>query len=161
VLSGYRDVIDSDETPMTFGEVGEVRARLFLEIQRVVTVLAGVTLLVAGCGLAVAISGSMVERKRAFTLLRVSGTGVGTLYRAVLLETMLPLIAASVVAAGVGVAVAYPVARALAPDRHGVVLPHPSFYLTLTGGLVVSMAILSACLPILGRITATQNARFE
>ena len=137
------------------------RAKLYLEIQRVVTILAGVTLLVAGCGLAVAISGSLVERKRPFTLLRVSGTGVSTLYRAVLLETMLPLIAATVVAVGVGMAVAYPIARALAPDRHSVVLPHPSYYLTLAGGLVASLAILAACLPILGRITATQNARFE
>lgn len=74
---------------------------------------------------------------------------------------MLPLIAATVVAVGVGMTVAYPVARALAPGRHSVVLPHPSYYLTLAGGLVASLAILAACLPILGRITATQNARFE
>jgi ABC-type antimicrobial peptide transport system permease subunit len=161
VLSDYRGDIDPGESPMTFGEVAAVRAGLYLELQRVVTILAGVTLLIAGSGLAVAISGSLVERKRAFTLLRVSGTGVGTLYRAVLLETVLPLIAATVVAAGVGMIVAYPIARALAPERHAVVLPHPSFYLTLGGGLLVSLAIIAACLPILGRITATQNARFE
>jgi hypothetical protein len=161
VLSAYRDDIDSFEMPMTFGEVGDVRARLFLEIQRIVTVLAGVTLLVAGCGLAVAISGSLVERKRPFTLMRVTGTGVGTLYRAVLLETVLPLVAATAVAAGVGVTVAYPIARALAPGRHGVVLPHPSYALTVTGGLLVSVAIIAACLPVLGRITATEKARFE
>jgi hypothetical protein len=161
VLSAYRHDIDAYETPMTFGEVGDARAQLYLEIQRVVTILAGVTLLVAGCGLAVAISGSLVERKRPFTLLRVSGTGIGTLYRAILLETVLPLIAATAVAAGTGMAVAYPIARALAPDRHSIVLPHPSYYLTLTGGILVSVAIIAACLPILGRITATQNARFE
>ena len=161
VLSAYRGDIDSFETPMTFGEVGEVRAKLYLEIQRVVTILAGVTLLVAGCGLAVAISGSLVERKRPFTLMRVTGTGTGTLYRTVLLETLFPLIAATVVAAGVGMAVAYPVARALAPERHGVVLPHPSYALTLTGGVLICVAIIAACLPILGRITAPENARFE
>jgi hypothetical protein len=127
----------------------------------VVTILAGVTLLVAGCGLAVAISGGLVERKRPFTLLRVTGTGLGTLYRAVLLETVMPLIAATVLAAGVGMSVAYPIARALAPERHGVVLPHPSYALTLSGGLLISVAIIAACLPILSRITATQNARFE
>lgn len=161
VLSGYREDIDSFETPMTFGEVGYVRAKLYLEIQRVVTILAGVTLLVAGCGLAVAISGSLVERKRPFTLMRVTGTGIGTLYRAVLLETVLPLIAATLLATGVGMSVAYPIARALAPARHGLVLPHPSYALTLTGGLLISMAIITSCLPILGRITATDNARFE
>ncbi len=161
LLSGYREDIDSYETPMTFGEVGDVRAKLYLEIQRVVTILAGVTLLVAGCGLAVAISGSLVERKRPFTLMRVTGTGTGTLYRSVLLETLLPLTAATAVAAGVGMAVAYPIARALAPERHGVVLPHPSYALTLIGGVLTSVAIIAACLPILGRITAPENARFE
>jgi hypothetical protein len=93
--------------------------------------------------------------------MRVTGTDIGTLYRAVLLETVLPLIAATIVAAGVGMALAYPIARALAPGRHVVVLPHPSFYLTLGGGLVVAIAIIVACLPILGRITATESARFE
>ncbi len=161
VLSRYPADIDPSQSPMTFGEVGALRAQLYLEIQRVVTILAAVTLLIAGCGLAVAISGSLVERKRPFTLLRVTGTDVGTLYGAVLLETVLPLIAATVVAAGVGLSLAYPITRALAPAHHGMVLPHPSYYLTLAGGLLASVAIIAACLPILGRITATQNARFE
>jgi hypothetical protein len=160
-LSPYRDSIDAGQSPMTFGEVATVRATLYLEIQRVVTILAAVTLLIAGCGLAVAVSGSLVERKRPFTLMRVTGTGVGTLYRAVLLETMLPLFTATVVAAGVGLALAYPIARTLAPDRHTLVLPQPSFYLTLVVGLVASVAVIAATLPVLGRITATENARFE
>ncbi len=160
-LSRYGQDIDSDETPMTFGEVAAVRARLFLAIERVVTVLVAITLLVAGSGLAVAVSGSLVERKRPFTLLRVTGTGLATLYRAVLLETVLPLLAATIVAAGVGLAVAYPVARSLAPQQHGDVLPHPTYYLTLTGGVLLSIAIIAACLPILSRITATNHARFE
>jgi hypothetical protein len=161
VLSGYRDEINPGTSPMTFGEVGTVRAGLYLEIQRVVTILAGVTLFIAGCGLAIAISGSLFERRRPFTLLRVTGTEVGTLYRTVLLETVLPLVAATAVAAGVGLSLAYPIARVLAPDRHEVALPDPSFYLTLAGGLLASVAIVVAGLPILGRITATENARFE
>lgn len=56
---------------------------------------------------------------------------------------------------------AYPIARALAPDRHALVLPHPDFYLTLIGGLVASVVVIAACLPVLGWMTATQHARFE
>ncbi len=160
-LSRYRQDIDPDEPPMTFGEVAAVRATLFLAIERVVTVLVAITLLVAGSGLAVAVAGSLVERKRPFTLLRVIGTGLATLYRAVLLETVLPLLAAAIVAAGVGLAVAYPIARSLAPQQHGDVLPHPTYYLTLTGGVLLSIAIVAVCLPILGRITATNHTRFE
>jgi ABC-type antimicrobial peptide transport system permease subunit len=126
-----------------------------------VTILAAVTLLVAGCGLAVAISGSLVERKRPFTLLRVTGTGIGTLYRTVLLETILPLVTATVVATGVGLALAYPLTRGLAPAHHGLLLPSPSYYLTLGGGLLAAVAVVVASLPILGRITATESARFE
>jgi hypothetical protein len=161
VLSVHRDDIAGSTAPMTFGEVAEVRATLYREIQRVVTIIAAVTLLVAGCGLAVAISGSLVERKRPFTLLRVTGTDVATLYRAVLLETVLPLIAATAVATGVGLALAYPLTRALAPAHHGLVLPSSSYYLTLGGGLLTAVAVVVATLPILGRITATENARFE
>jgi len=161
VLSAYGTDIDPDESPMTFGEVSAARAKLYLEIQRMVTIIAGVTLLVAGCGLAIAVSGGVVERKRPFTLLRVTGTDTGALHRAVLLETILPLVAATVVAAGVGLALAFPIARALAPARHALVLPHANYYLTLGAGLLVSAIIVTACLPILGRITATENARFE
>jgi hypothetical protein len=46
----------------------------------------------------VAVGGGLVERKRPFALLQVSGTGVGTLYRVVLLESMLPLITAAAAA---------------------------------------------------------------
>jgi hypothetical protein len=161
VLSVHRGDIAGSTAPMTFSEVANVRATLYREIQRVVTILAAVTLLVAGCGLAVAISGSLVERRRPFTLLRVSGTGVGTLYRAVLLETVLPLVAATTVATGVGLVLAYPLIRVLTPASHGLVLPSSSYFLTLGGGLLAALAVVAATLPILGRITATQNARFE
>jgi hypothetical protein len=153
--------VEPENTPMTFGEVGAVRATLYLEVQRIVTIVAGVTLLIAGCSLAIAVGGSLVERRRPFTLLRVTGTAPRALYRAVLLETVLPLAAATVVAAGVGLLLAYPIARALAPQRHELVVPATSYYVTLGSGLVVAMAVIFACLPILGRITQTNNARFE
>ena len=71
-LSRYANLIDPNESPLTFGEVGHLRARLYLEVQRVVTIIAGVTLLIAGCGLAIAVTSGLIERKRPFTLLRVS-----------------------------------------------------------------------------------------
>jgi ABC-type antimicrobial peptide transport system permease subunit len=160
-LSTNPPPVGPKNTPMTFGEVGAARATLYLEIQRIVTIVAGVTLLIAGCSLAIAVSGSLVERKRPFTLLRVTGTATRALYRAVVLETVLPLAAATVVAAGVGLLLAYPIARALAPQRHELVLPATSYYVTLGTGLAVAMAVIFACLPILGRITQTNNARFE
>jgi hypothetical protein len=159
VLSGYASEIN--DTPQTFGEVAQTRAELVLEVQRAVVLIAAITLLIAGISLAVAISGSLVERRRAFTLLRVSGTPIRALYRTVLLETILPLVTATLVAAGVGLLLAYPVARALAPQRHAPTVPAGSYYVTLGAGLAIAVAVIVACLPILGRITRTEQARFE
>ena len=161
VLAQYVNPSSSDEAALTFGEVAQLRADLYLEIQRVVTVLAGTTLLIAGCSLAIAIGGSLVERKRPFTLLRVSGTSIRSLYRTVVMETVSPLIVATVVAGGVGLMLAYPIAKALAPVRHGLALPQAGYYLTLGTSLLVAVGVILACLPILGRITHTDAARFE
>jgi len=160
-LSPYAGLIDPVESPMTFGEVGHVRAELYAEIQRVVTLVAALTMLIAGSSLAVAVAGGLVERKRPFTLLRVSGTATGALYRTVLLETVLPLLVATVVAFGVGLLLAYPIARALAPTRHTAVVPDPGYYLIVGASLAAALAVIGACLPILGRLTATRNVRFE
>ena len=51
--------------------------------QRIVYIAVALTILVAGCSLAVAVGGGLVDRKRPFTLLRVSGTPTGTLYKVV------------------------------------------------------------------------------
>jgi ABC-type antimicrobial peptide transport system permease subunit len=160
-LSTYAGMINRDETPMTFGEIANVRAELYLQVQRMISIIAGITMLIAGCSLAVAVTGSLVERKRPFTLMRVAGVGTPALYRAVLLETVLPLVAATGVAAGVGLALAYPIARVLAPDRHALVLPQPSYLAIVGAALVLAIAVIASCLPLLGRITHTDNARFE
>ena len=154
-------IADRDLAPQTFGEVARARVTLYLQMQRAVTIVAGLTLLIAGCSLAVGFSASVVERRRPFTLLRLTGTPVRALYRVVLLETVLPLFAATVVAAVVGYTVAVPVARALAPGNRGVPLPGGTYYATLGSGLLLSVAVILACLPILRRTTDTDTIRFE
>ena len=76
------------------------------------------TLIVAGCSLAVAVGGGLVDRKRPFTLLRVSGTQVGVLSRVVLLEAAVPLLAATVVAAGIAYGTSVLAFVRLAPAGH-------------------------------------------
>jgi hypothetical protein len=161
LLSRYTVQLDeSGGAPQTFGEVGNAREALYLEAQRAVVIVAGLTLLIAGCSLAVAFSGSIVERRRPFTLLRLTGTPVRALYRVVLLETIFPLVAATALAAVVGFVVSLPVTRALAPG-HGTAIPDGTYYVTLGSGMLLAVAVLLACLPILNRITVTDNVRFE
>jgi ABC-type antimicrobial peptide transport system permease subunit len=152
---------DTSAAPQTFGEVAAARSALYLEIQGAVTVVAGLTLLIAGCSLAVSFSGGIVERRRPFTLLRLTGTPVRALYRVVLLETVFPLVSATVLAVAVGFAVAIPVAWALAPKDHGLPVPSAVYYLTLGSGMVLAVVVILACLPILRRITVTDSIRFE
>lgn len=162
LLAGYTiPLLDDIKAPQTFGEAAAVRAALVLEALRAVILVAGLTLLIAGCSLAVAVSGGIVERKRPFTLLRLTGTPVSALYRVVLLETVLPLLCAATVAAAVGYTVALPVTHALAPKSHTAPVPGGSYYLIMGAGLVLAIAVLLSCLPILNRTTLTDNVRFE
>ena len=162
LLSRYAQASDdANQAPQTFAEVAHARAAIYLGVQRAVIIVAGLTLLIAGCSLAVAFSGSVIERKRPFTLLRLAGTPVRALYRVVLLETVVPLIAATLLAAIVGFIVAVPVARALAPANHTLPLPDATYYLTLGSGLLLAIALILTCLPILSRTTVTDNIRFE
>src|SRR5260370_35432665 len=82
--------------PETFGEVAQIRNNDASNTERMILVLLGLTVLVAGCSLAVTVGGSLVERKRQFTLLRVSGTPRSVPTKVVLRESVPPLVTASV-----------------------------------------------------------------
>lgn len=152
-----------DLEPETFGEVAQIRNNDLDNIENVVLAIIALTLLVAACSLAVTVGGGIVERKRPFTLLRLSGTPSATLRRVVLTESLLPLFSASCLAAIVGVAVGAPLVRALpvVEKQAGSAFPGGAYYLALGVGLALAVLVVSAALPLLGRLTRTENARFE
>jgi predicted lysophospholipase L1 biosynthesis ABC-type transport system permease subunit len=147
--------------PRTFGEEVVVRETVSTVIDRIMNAAVLLTLLVAGASLAVAVGGGLVERKRPFTLLRLSGTSPLVLYRVVALEAVLPLAAATILAAGTGYGLAVLAAVKIAPSGTPVPTPGGAYYVTMGVGLVVSLLVIASTLPFLGRITRTQNARFE
>jgi hypothetical protein len=154
--------------PETFGEVAQIRNNDDQNVERVVLAIVALTLIVAGCSLAVSVAGSLLDRKRPFTLLRLSGTPLRTLTRVVLLESIVPLVGATVVAAGVAIAIAEPPLRALFSANLGTqqnfaAAAHPDlgYYLTMLGGLALSALVVLATMPLLHRITRPDGARFE
>jgi len=147
--------------PETFGEVAQIRNNVVNNAERMILVLLGLTVLVAGCSLAVTVGGSLVERKRQFTLLRVSGTPSSVLTKMVLLESVVPLVTASVVAAATGLGVAIPLVKAVLQGVTPTTFPGPGYYLTMAGGFAVSLLVVVATLPLLSRITQPEGARFE
>jgi hypothetical protein len=150
----------SGTAPRTFGEAVEARVSIGTTVQRLVYIVVALTLLVAGCSLAVAVGGGLVERKRPFTLLRVSGTPASTLYKVVFLEAVLPLVAATLVAAATAYGISVLTVSKMARGAPIPLLGH-TYYLTMGAGLVVSLIVILITLPLLGRITGPANARFE
>ena len=61
-----------------------------------------VSLPIAGCTLAAAIAAGLADRKRPFSLLRLTGARLATLRRVVALESAVPLLAVAAVAIGTG-----------------------------------------------------------
>ena len=151
----------SGTAPRTFGESVQARSGVADTVERLIYIAVALTLVVAGCSLAVTVGGSLVERKRPFTLLRVTGTQTATLYRVVLLEAVLPLVTATVVAAGIAYAIAVLTVGRLAPAGTAVPVPGGAYYLTMGLGLVASLLVIVASLPLLRRITGPSSVRFE
>jgi hypothetical protein len=151
----------SNSPPKTFGEAVQIRLAYADIVSRLVYIAVALTLLVAGCSLAVTVGGNLVERKRPFTLLRVSGTPTATLYRVVLLEAILPLAAATVVAAGTAYGISVLTVDRMAPAGTPTPTLGHVYFATMGVGLLISLLVILVTMPVLGRMTAPSNVRFE
>jgi FtsX-like permease family len=147
--------------PKTYGEATAIRIAYATIVQRLVYIAVALTLIVAGCSLAIVVGGGMVERKRPFTLLRVTGTSLATLYRVVLLEAILPLVSAAVVAAAIAYGISVLTVDRMAPAGTPAPMLGHVYYLTLGAGLAASLLVIVVTLPVLGRLTGPRNVRFE
>jgi hypothetical protein len=151
----------SPTPPRTFGETLQIRTQRADTLENLVYAAVALTLIVAGCSLAVAVGGGLVDRKRPFTLLRVSGIGIGVLSGVVLLEAAVPLVAATVLAAGIAYGSSVLAFVRLAPA--GTAIPQLGHaYFELMGvGLVIAFGVIAVTLPLLRRMTLPGNVRFE
>ena len=147
--------------PRTYGEAVAIRSGRANVLQRLVYLAVALTMLVAGCSLAVALGGGLVDRKRPFTLLRVGGTPIRTLYRVVFLEAAVPLAAATVLAAALAYGMSILIVIRLAPPGTPVPLLGHVYYATMGAGLAIALIVIGVTLPLLKRMTGPDNARFE
>jgi predicted lysophospholipase L1 biosynthesis ABC-type transport system permease subunit len=161
LMGAYTAAAGSSNAPETFGEVASTRAATYSEIETIALAVVAVAVLTAGCSLAVAVGGGLMERKRPFTLLRVTGVQLRVLNRVVLLETVLPLTLTAVIAAAAGLGTAASILRTLGPKVGSLTLPGHGYFLTLGCALVASLAVLLVTLPLLKRITVPEEVRFE
>ncbi|MET7669133.1 FtsX-like permease family protein [Micromonospora luteifusca] len=122
-----------------------------------VTIVASLAL--AGCSLAVSVIGGLSERRRPFSLLRLSGAPVQVLRRVVALESAVPMLAVAAVAIGMGLLAAQLFLEA--QMDYTLIAPEPRFYVIVVVGLAACLGIIASTLPLLERITGPETARSE
>jgi len=129
------------------------------DYQQLANVVILVSLPIAGCTLAAGIAAGLADRKRPFSLLRLTGARLAMLRSVVALEGAVPLLAVAAVAIGTGFAGAAMFASTA--QQHPMVAPGAAYYLLTAGGIVVSLGIIAATFPLLARITGPEVARNE
>jgi uncharacterized membrane protein YdcZ (DUF606 family) len=117
------------------------------------------SLIIAACSLAVNIAAGLGERKRPFSLLRLTGVPTRILHRVVALESALPLLIVAVISIVVGLVCAALYLRSQTDLAFAI--PGIAYWLTVLGGLAGSLAIIASTFPLLNRITGPEVARNE
>jgi FtsX-like permease family len=145
--------------PVGVEAVDPSTARLLAMIQDMTDIIIVASLVIAACSLAVNIAAGLGERKRPFSLLRLTGVPTSLLHRVVALESALPLL----IVAAVSIVVGLVSAALYLHSQVGIAfrIPGISYWATVLGGLAVSLAIIASTFPLLNRITGPEVARNE
>src|SRR5580693_3420832 len=143
--------------PSTYADIAAQENSQNSGYQQLANVVILVSLAIAGCTLAAGIAAGLAERKRPFSLLRLTGARLSTLRGVVALEGAVPLLTVAVVAIGTGFGAA--AMYATEAQNRPMVAPGLAYYLLTVGGIIVSLAIIAATFPILTRITGPEVAR--
>ena len=133
--------------------------KLITEYQQLANVVILTSLPIAGCSLAASIAAGLSERRRPFSLLRLTGVPIAVLRRVVALESAVPLLIAAVVSIAMGFLAAQLFLRSQLD--YTLRPPGPAYYLIVAAGLVVSLGIIASTLPLLARVTGPEVVRNE
>jgi hypothetical protein len=145
--------------PSTTGDLSASSDSTNNAYQQLANTVILVSLPIAGCTLAAGIAAGLADRKRPFSLLRLTGARLATLRRVVALEGAVPLLAVAVVAIGTGFGAA--AMNASLQQNHAIVAPGAAYYLITAGGILAALGIIAATFPLLARITGPEVARNE
>jgi len=146
-------------SPTTFGEDTATQNAADNAYQQLADVVILTSLAIAGCTLAASVAAGLADRKRPFSLLRLTGARLGMLRRVIALESGIPLLAAATVAIGTGFA-----ASAMFADvqlAHPLVAPDAAYYVITAGGIALALGIIAATFPLLRRLTRPEAVRNE
>jgi hypothetical protein len=149
----------ADGAPSTVGELIAQSDSTNSGYQQLANTVILVSLPVAGCTLAAGIAAGLADRKRPFSVLRLTGARLAMLRHVVALESAVPLLAAAAVAIGTGFGAT--AMYASLEMQHAMVAPGIPYYLITAGGILAALGIIAATFPLLARITGPEVARNE
>lgn len=156
VLDGYDPTTFA---PQTVSEIHADKSGLLDAYRRLADVVILTSLPIAGCSLAVSIAGGLADRKRPFSLLRLTGAPLKLLRRIIGLEAAAPLLITAAASMGAGLLTAHLFLRAQLHET--LQAPGVEYYLVVVAGLLASLAVIASTLPLLNRITGPETARNE
>jgi FtsX-like permease family protein len=145
--------------PSTVGELSAQSSPTNTGYQQLANTVILVSLPIAGCTLAAGIAAGLADRKRPFSMLRLTGARLETLRRVVTLESAVPLLAAAAVAIGTGFGAT--AMYAATEMRRPIAAPGAAYYLLTAGGILAALGIIAATFPLLARMTGPEVARNE
>ena len=119
----------------------------------------GITLFVAVASLIVSTIGGLFERRRSLFTLRLGGMTIGQLKRMVLIESLIPLISTSIVAASAGIWVAVVFLTSFSSTVR--VSLSATYVIIVIGALIAAVIGIWLVLPILKKITAIEQNQTE
>ncbi len=145
--------------PQTLGELTTGGKAISSTYQQLADVVIVTSLAIAGCTLATSIAAGLADRKRPFSMLRLTGARLATLRSVIVLESAVPLLAVAIVAIGAGFGASAMFTSA--QMQHPLVGPGAGYYLITAAGIAASLAIIAATFPLLRLITGPEVARNE
>ena len=101
----------------------------------------------------------IADRKRPFSLLRLTGARLGMLRRVIALESAVPLFVVAAVAIGTGFGAS--AMYATMEMQLSLVSPGAAYYVLAAAGIVLALGLILATFPLLQRITGPETARTE
>jgi hypothetical protein len=145
--------------PETIGETSAVSNAADDAYQQLADVVILTSLTIAGCTLATGVAGGVADRKRPFSLLRLTGARLAMLRRVIILESAVPLLAIAAVAIGTGFGAS--AMYATMEMKLSLVSPGAAYYVLIAAGIVLALGLIAATFPLLRRITGPETARSE
>lgn len=119
----------------------------------------GITLFVAVASLVVSTIGGLLERRRSLFTLRLGGMTLGQMKCVVLIESLIPLIGTSVLAAGAGIWVAKIFLEVFSSTVR--VSLSATYFAIVIGSLVLAVIGIWLALPMLKKITSLEQNQTE